>query len=252
MRVRIKFTKTGPLKFIGHLDVMRYFQKAVRRADIPASLSEGFSPHLIMSFASPLGVGKTSCGEYFDLDLKQEMPTREIADRLNQQMAEGISVLSCVKIPENKANKCMTLVAAADYTISLRRNAVQLPEDWEEQLHAFMDQPSVEIMRKTKRSEAVTDILPWIYKMRALHLDDQTLENHPSGSEAAPEAFRMVLSAGSVSNLKPELVMQAFAAFAGFELSDYALLIHRNDLLADTGSCGRRKLVSLDTLGEQV
>ena len=70
MRVRIKFTKTGALKFLGHLDVMRYFQKALRRAEIDVAFSEGFSPHMIMSFAAPLGLGITSTGEYFDLDLK--------------------------------------------------------------------------------------------------------------------------------------------------------------------------------------
>ena len=55
------------MKFIGHLDVMRYFQKAMRRADIPIAFTKGFSPHMIMSFANPLGVGLTSDGEYFDI-----------------------------------------------------------------------------------------------------------------------------------------------------------------------------------------
>ena len=55
------------MRFIGHLDLMRYFQKAVRRAELPAAYSQGFSPHMIMSFANPLGVGLTSDGEYFDI-----------------------------------------------------------------------------------------------------------------------------------------------------------------------------------------
>ena len=54
MKIRIKFTKQGPVKFIGHLDVMRYFQKAMRRADVDIKYSEGFSPHQVMSFAAPL------------------------------------------------------------------------------------------------------------------------------------------------------------------------------------------------------
>ena len=60
MKVRIKFSKEGPVKFVGHLDTMRYFQKAVRRAALPAAFSGGYSPHMIMSFASPLGVGVES------------------------------------------------------------------------------------------------------------------------------------------------------------------------------------------------
>lgn len=56
------------MKFIGHLDTMRYFQKAMRRADIDIAYSTGFSPHQIMSFAAPLGVGITSDGEYLDIE----------------------------------------------------------------------------------------------------------------------------------------------------------------------------------------
>ena len=56
MKIRIKFAKTGVMKFVGHLDVMRYFQKAIRRAELPIAYSEGFSPHMLLSFASPLGV----------------------------------------------------------------------------------------------------------------------------------------------------------------------------------------------------
>ena len=62
MKIRIKFSKQGAMKFIGHLDTMRYFQKAMRRADVDIRYSEGFSPHQIMSFAAPLGVGLTGSG----------------------------------------------------------------------------------------------------------------------------------------------------------------------------------------------
>ena len=70
MKARIKFRKYGVLRFIGHLDVMRYFQKVMRRADIPIAFTGGYSPHMIMSFASPLGIGLESDGEYLDIDCK--------------------------------------------------------------------------------------------------------------------------------------------------------------------------------------
>ena len=69
MKIRIKFSKQGHLRFIGHLDVMRYFQKVMRRADVNIRYSEGFSPHQIMSFAAPLGVGLTGSGEYLDIEV---------------------------------------------------------------------------------------------------------------------------------------------------------------------------------------
>ena len=60
MKTRIKFSKCGSMRFVGHLDVMRYFQKAFRRAQIPVSYSQGFSPHQLMSFSSPLGIGSAA------------------------------------------------------------------------------------------------------------------------------------------------------------------------------------------------
>ena len=70
LKARIKFCKYGSMKYIGHLDIMRYFQKAIRRSGLPIKYSEGFNPHQIMSFAAPLGVGITSDGEYMDIELK--------------------------------------------------------------------------------------------------------------------------------------------------------------------------------------
>ena len=69
LKVRIKFRKYGVMKFIGHLDVMRFFQKVMRRADIPIAFTSGYSPHMIMSFAQPLGLGVTSDAEYLDIEL---------------------------------------------------------------------------------------------------------------------------------------------------------------------------------------
>ena len=84
MKVRIKFSKTGHMKFVGHLDTMRYFQKAIRRSGLPVAFSGGYSPHMIMSFAAPLGVGTTSLGEYFDVELTETVATDEIERRLKE------------------------------------------------------------------------------------------------------------------------------------------------------------------------
>ena len=114
MKVRVKFAKEGAMKFIGHLDIMRYFQKAVKRAGLDAAFSEGYSSHMIMSFASPLGVGITSTGEYFDLELKSASSSEEMVKRLNDAMVEGMRILSIRQVEEGKAGKAMSLVAAAE------------------------------------------------------------------------------------------------------------------------------------------
>ena len=93
MKIRIKFRKYGTMKFIGHLDVMRYFQKAIRRAEVNIRYSEGFSPHQIMSFAAPLGVGITSKGEYVDIEVLDTENSKKMVDRLNAVMSEGFEIL---------------------------------------------------------------------------------------------------------------------------------------------------------------
>lgn len=87
IKVRIKFSKHGALKFIGHLDIMRYFQKAFRRSGIDIAYTEGFSPHPVMSFAAPLGVGLESDGEYLDVELNTPENMEEVKYKLNEQMA---------------------------------------------------------------------------------------------------------------------------------------------------------------------
>ena len=98
MKARIKFRKYGVMKFIGHLDVMRFFQKVMRRADIPIAFSGGFSPHMIMSFANPLGVGVTSDGEYFDIELTEEIDMQAAVARMNETVVEGIEIVNMVPI----------------------------------------------------------------------------------------------------------------------------------------------------------
>lgn len=107
MKIRIKFRKYGALKFVGHLDMMRYFQKALKRAGIDMKYSEGFNPHMIMSFAAPLGVGITSDGEYFDIEVLSTKSTEESLKVLNEAMVEGVEVTSYVALPDTAKNPCL-------------------------------------------------------------------------------------------------------------------------------------------------
>ena len=234
MKARIKFRKYGVMRFIGHLDVMRYFQKAMRRAHIPIAFTGGYSPHMIMSFAAPLGVGVTSEGEYFDLELKTPMPSKEAVERLNQVMVEGMEVLSVREVPEGKKGKAMSLVAAADYLVSFREG-MEPGKDWKEKVPAFMEQQEIRILKKTKKNEKEVDIKPYIYEM-----------------EIRGESIFLKLAAGSVKNTKPELVMEAFYGFCGQEFQPLSLLIHRMEVYGDLGEEGERKLVSLEELGEEI
>lgn len=226
MKVRVKFEKVGAMKFIGHLDFMRFFQKAMRRAQIPVAFSGGYSPHMIMSFASPLGVGMTTCGDYFDMELKEPIASETAVTQINQAMVEGVKVLSFLQIPEEKKHSAMSIVAAADYLVNITEG--DLPTDWEQRTETFMQQNEIPIQKKTKRSEQEVDIRPMIYKF-------------------VPQdgGIFMQVAAGSAANLKPGLVMEAFCKYLNVDPQQIRISNHRLEMYADV----KDRLVTLESLG---
>lgn len=116
--VRFKFMRTGPVRYLGHLDMLRYFQKAVMKAELDAKYTEGFHPHQIMSFAYPLGVGMETYGDYMDLEMNACDDAEALMDRLNAVMHEGIKVTGAVILRE-KALNAMAAVAEADYELAV-------------------------------------------------------------------------------------------------------------------------------------
>lgn len=236
LKVRVKFSKKGSMKFIGHLDVMRYFQKLIRRAGLDVAFTEGFNPHMIMSFASPLGIGLTSDAEYMDIELLSPISSKDAIESLNQAGTEELEVTGFVQIPEGKADKAMTLVAAADYTLRFRAGH-EPSADWKNGLTDFFARESIPVMKKTKRSEKEVDIRPMIYEW--------------SFREESETIF-LKLASGSVENLKPELVMDTYLKTLGVEPDPLAYEINRCEIYADLGTEGSRKLVSLYELGKEI
>ena len=231
MRVRIKFSKHGVVKFIGHLDIMRYFQKAIRRAGIDVTYSSGFSPHQIMSFAAPLGVGHYSNGEYLDIEVNSHNGRRDMIDRLNQSMVPGIVIENIVALGE-KAGNAMASVAAAGYTLEWKEG-YEVPSDLEDAVSRFYAQDSIMVTKQTKKSTLELDLKPGIYEMKA-----------------SKDSVYILVDASSSGNIKPTLLLEAFYSFVGKEFDPLAIQITREETYTDIGKDGNRKLVPLDAVGE--
>lgn len=237
MMVRMKFYKTGPLKFIGHLDIMRYFQKAIRRADIDVEYSKGFSPHQIMSFAAPLGVGLTSEGEYLDVSLQSTLDKETMLTMMNEAMNEYIQVTDFRYLPEGSKN-AMSIVAGADYKVSLKDGHEFITkEEFIHKFNAFMAQEEIVVTKKSKKSENEVDIKPLIYKYafdREAFMEDNKANDQKEIAEIYDNGIccYLRLAAGSVNNLKPELILEGFCKYIGVELSEFAFQMHRIDVYA--------------------
>ncbi len=222
MKIRIRFSKSGMMKYIGHLDMVRYFQKVNRRAQVDVAYSEGFSPHQKMSFAAPLSVGALSQGEYFDMEVNSTKSSKEMIELMNTQNVEGVSILSYKLLPDNAKN-AMSIVAAADYKVYTDLFGKDV-------LDAFMAQEEVVVLKKTKKSEKEVNIRPMIFELSLV--DD---------------GIFMKVAQGSASNLKPELVMESLAKFSAITLPSM-ITYERLDMYCEENG----KLVSLDDIGTDI
>lgn len=250
MKIRIKFAKYGALKFIGHLDVMRYFQKAIRRAGIDIAYSEGFSPHQIMSFAAPLSVGHTSEGEYFDIEVNSFSGKEDLISRLQAVMAEGIDILDAKELAAGEGN-AMASVAAASYLVSFRDEKL-LPDGWKDELAAYYGQDVIPVVKQTKKGEKQINLKESIYDLQICENRScskklsRLCNNIYEGMARIPETeIYLLLNASSGGNIKPSFVLDSFFRTISFELPPFALLVHRLETYQNTGTEEERKLVPL-------
>jgi len=252
MNLRLKFSKYGFLKYVGHLDFMRYMQKAVRRAGIDIRYTEGFSPHQVMSFALPLSVGLTSDGEYLDMEVNSIDSLEDTIKRLNNAMSDGIHISGIYALPDWEPNKkkvsLMSLVAAADYKINFKSKDVLPQDEFNEAFTRFMSQEGEIILKKGKKAKQEVDVRTYVYEY-AFQRDaftkktGRTTEDVVKSEEHA-EAYDCTivylrLAAGSAINIKPELVIESFYDFSGIDSDNvidddfmkvYPYQIHRMEL----------------------
>jgi hypothetical protein len=115
-RILFRFTKEEPVRFVGHLDLMRVFERAMRRSGFPIGYSQGFNPRPRMSFASALTLGATSEWELCQLDLARDVTPTELDEAitgLRAHLPPGLRVLDVWEIPLEKRNPYIQVRAAA-------------------------------------------------------------------------------------------------------------------------------------------
>lgn len=229
MKVRIKFAKTGALVYIGHLDVMRYFQKLFRRSDIPICYSEGFSPHQILSFSHPLPLGMESSGEYADIEISEPVNSKEAITRLKSQSVPEIEIMSFKELPE-KAENAMASVKAARYIVDL--GELNIIENIDLALEKLMNERELIVTKVTKKATKEIDIRPLIFEC----------------SKEEDNKIMMLISSGSSDNLKPELVMNAIALNENISIDVNELKIKRIDQYTYVND----KLISLNDIGRDI
>ena len=204
--VRIWFQKTDSAKFISHLDLSRCMARALRRAHVPAWYTEGFSPHLFVTFALPLSLGQEGEHESMDIRLPEDYLLAQAADALGRTLPPGLRVLGA-SLPEQKPGD----VTAARYRMEF------CGEGAAEAVCGLLGEAKLPVVKKTKKGEKQLDLQQWFSAA-------QVTEN------AQGITLRLDLPAGSSESVNPAL----FADLVLQKNSKIQIRIIRETLLCQT------------------
>lgn len=168
---RILFTKTADAVWMSHLDLMRLFQRAFKRAGLALTHTQGFNPRPSVSIALPLSVGVESVCELLDFDLEGQMPSyEEITQLLNQVLVPGVTVLQTFE-----GGRKIRDIALLDCCITLTYDA-GVPQQAQEQITALFARESLEVEKKGKNGVVQQDIIPMIRSLSLEQVDQNTLK----------------------------------------------------------------------------
>lgn len=222
MRALIRFGKQPRLRFISHLDLQRFFQRAVNRTGLPIAWSQGFNPHPVMSFGSALALGWTSEYEVIDIKLSAPMGRKRTEDAVRAALPEDLPVLE-VRMIDDKHPAPMALVRMSDYAVTLSGEGAEqviaaVPE--------FLSRETVPGVKKTKSGEKEINLRPLAVELKQTDVG---------------LLCRLMLT--EQNTLKPDLLVKALADIAGVALPETR--IHRLTLLGEDGAGNPAPLMTL-------
>ncbi|MEI8215618.1 MAG: TIGR03936 family radical SAM-associated protein [Eubacteriales bacterium] len=225
----IKYSKTGYLKYISHLDLMRLFHRSFKRGSIKLRYSNGYNPHPKMVIAQPLSLGYESTGDYLEIETCNEMEPNSIMEILNNILPKGIEILKCKSL--DGFNKTLaSLVEYASYEIELMTSK----SVGNEALVNFIEseQINVEKYQHKNNSTKIIDIKPMIKEFKYEIFTGLIKIN-------------VILCAGSARNLNPELFILGLLKFCGISEDDVYIKINRNDIYFKKDN----EIISMENIG---
>lgn len=227
--MRSKFYKKGDMVFISHLDLIRVFERAIRRADIPIVYTQGFNPHPIMAFATALGIGVASESEYIDIQLSDNTSGELFKNKLNSVLPEGLKIIKSKAIPD-KAKSLMSIIDSSSYLVRLKTKKILNRADINQHIENLLDREIIieskpKKQRRNRRNREVqfkeTNIRPFIKSIKLFSLEGYEI------------LLEMHLAAGSRGNLKPEVVVEKLYELTDLPTEQYETRVKRLNLFVE-------------------
>lgn len=203
MRIRITFVKQGALRYTGHLDLHKLWERAARRAELPLAYSQGFHPQPKMSMAAALPLGFSSRCEVMDMKLEHDIPLNDLPIRLNRTLPSGLQVVEVQQVDE-RAPALQTQVESAEYEVALTESIDE--SELQRRIESVMESKTLPRERRGK----VYDLRPLIEELRVTESGGlpSVQEHTPSGRPALQKLF-MRLAAREGATGRPEEVLHA-------------------------------------------
>jgi len=209
MKMIVVFEKAPRLRHIGHLDLMRAMQRALRRSGLPLCYSQGFNPHILLSFAAPLSVGMPGRREIMEVPLAEEMTAEAFLQKLSSALPPDLPCLEAHPV-DDRHPAPMALLSAAVYEAEMET----APEGLSAAMEKYLAQKEIPAVRKTKSGLKSCDLRPMIYDL-----------------SLTGGVLRMTLALCEKATCKPDLLLDSLFAFSG--LPRPRALITRTALLGE-------------------
>jgi radical SAM-linked protein len=199
MKYWITFEKDEAARWLGHLDILRAFERAIRRAELPIAFSTGFNPREKITFVSALGVGMTGANEPAILELTKPMDPCELIERLNNTLPPGIRLREAEVIPDEQSRDLLHQYDRAEIQVVCTcEPGTSLPVA-QAAVDSLLSQPHLEIERERDGKVKRVDVRPFLYNLRATEVCENRL------------MLTMILSLGAEGSVRPAEIVSLLA-----------------------------------------
>ncbi len=221
-----EYRRSGLLYFLSHLDMLRLFQRALRRTNLPVVYSKGYNPHLQINLAGPIPTGVKARAEYGEVSLIEDIDSSHFWIKLEKQLPNHIDLIS-VKKKATDEKPLESMVAAASY--SARAESMLQKEDMikkiEKVIGNVLDKDKLMITKKGKKGVQEVDIRPYIFKLKSV-----------GNEESSCPAVNMLLKTGSQGGVSPIVVIEMLSTLLGDNsLEDISWSLERTELFINQG-----------------
>ncbi|HKL10959.1 MAG TPA: TIGR03936 family radical SAM-associated protein [Clostridia bacterium] len=232
-RIRARYEKRGRVKYLGHLEMIKVFERAFRRVGVPLKYTEGFNPHPKMSFALPSSVGFSSIGEYIDVEVTEAVKMDKFIDAMNSALPDGLKVIAGGYV-DIKAKSLMSLVDYSEFEIDFPMDA-ETDKDSILEFEKILETGPIPARKRTKSGKFVEkDLKDDIHGYEVIRFESNQI------------ILKVLLSAGSRGNLNPLFLLKGLGEKFGWNIDSCNANILRKDLFSktDSGPISLEKTVS--------